>query len=63
MVTRIAAEDARQKVQAGEALLVCAYDSDDKFNQMPLEGGVSLSDFREHYQTGSRDREIIFYCA
>jgi len=59
---RISVEDARQKVSAGAALLVCAYD-DEKFKNNHLQGAVSLSDFRTKLPSLSTEQEIIFYCA
>ena len=43
---RISVEDARQKVSAGQALLVCAYDDDEKFKNNNLQGAISLNDFK-----------------
>ena len=62
-VQRISPREARQKVQQGEALLVCAYDSMEKFSQMSLEGAISLDAFRGRLAEFPRNREIIFYCA
>ena len=59
---RISVEDARRKVTAGSALLVCAYDDDDKFKNNHLEGAISLADFRAKLPSLSTDQEIIFYC-
>ena len=60
---RISVEDARQKVSAGAALLVCAYDDDEKFKNNHLQGAVSLNDFRTKLPSLSTEQEIIFYCA
>lgn len=62
-VPRISAEDARQKVQDGQAILVCAYDDEAKCSSMRLEGAVSLAEFRRMQTSLPRDREIILYCA
>lgn len=45
-VQKIQPEAARRKIQAGSALLVCAYDSDDKFQAVRLDGALSLREFR-----------------
>ena len=45
------------------ALLVCAYDSEQKLQQNRLEGAISLDQFRSRVDSLSRDREVIFYCA
>ncbi len=60
---RVSVEEARKKVQSDSALLVCAYDSDEKFQKMHLEGALSLGDFRTRVSTLSKEKEIIFYCA
>ena len=60
---RISVEDARQKVSTGSALLVCAYDDDEKFRNNNLQGAISLNDFRTTLPSLSTEQEIIFYCA
>ena len=60
---RIGPEETHEKLKAGTALLVCAYDSDEKFKTMPLEGAISLSAFQSKLPSLSKDQEIIFYCA
>jgi rhodanese-related sulfurtransferase len=62
-IERISAEDARRKVQGGEALLVCAYDDEAKCGSMKLEGALTLREFRGTLPSLPKDREIIFYCA
>ncbi len=60
---RIPPEDARKKVQSREALFVCAYEDDEKFRTMHLEGAMSFNEFKDLAGSLSRDQEIIFYCA
>jgi rhodanese-related sulfurtransferase len=60
---RIEPREARRKVEAGEALLVCAYDSREKFDQNHLEGAIPLQEFESQVDTIPKDREIFFYCA
>ena len=60
---RIGPEETHQKLKAGTGLLVCAYDSEEKFKTMPLEGAISLSAFQSRFPSLSKDQEIIFYCA
>jgi hypothetical protein len=62
-VPRISAEEARQKVQSGQALLVCAYDDDSKCGQMRLDGAITMSELRQMLPSLPKDREIILYCA
>jgi hypothetical protein len=61
-VERITIEKAREKVLLGRALLVCAYDRDDKFAQYHLEGAISLSAFKKKVSGLPKEQEIIFYC-
>jgi hypothetical protein len=56
-------EEAYNKLKTGTALLVCAYDSEEKFKTMPLEGAISLDEFKSKFPSLSKDQEIIFYCA
>ena len=60
---RISAKQARGKIMAGGALLVCAYENDERFKQNHLEGAISFSEFMKIKQTLSKDTGIIFYCA
>ena len=59
---RISVEAARKKVAEGAALLVCAYDDDEKFKNNHLQGAISLKDFRAKLPSLSTEQEIIFYC-
>jgi hypothetical protein len=58
---RISPEEVRGKVQAGIAVLVCAYDSDVKFRQAALEGAMAFSEFEKRKASLPRDVELIFY--
>ncbi len=60
---RISPQEAYQQVKSGKALLVCAYDSEDKFRKMQLEGAISLSEFKSKLPSLTKDQEIVFYCA
>lgn len=60
---RISPEDASKRVLSGSALLVCAYEDNEKFRQMHLEGGISFNEFKNKVATLPKDQEIIFYCA
>jgi uncharacterized protein (TIGR02284 family) len=62
LVERISPQEARQHLSAGRALLVCAYDSREKFEQNQLEGALSLDEFKAKADLIDKDREIIFYC-
>jgi rhodanese-related sulfurtransferase len=60
---RIAPKEAYEKVKAGQALLVCGYEDDEKFRAMRLEMAVPFSEFEKMQPSLPKDREIIFYCA
>jgi hypothetical protein len=59
---RISPERAHQAL-AGGALLVCAYDDDEKCRQNLLEGALTLSELREREPSFPKSQPIIFYCA
>jgi hypothetical protein len=58
---RIQPEEARKKVLSNEAILVCAYEEEDKFRKMRLEGAISLNEFKTRISSLSKEQEIIFY--
>ena len=62
-VIRISPKEVRDKVQAGLALLVCAYQSDEKFNMNHLAGALSYGYFMKKINGLSKEQEIVFYCA
>jgi hypothetical protein len=59
----ITPEEAYQRVKAGKAVLVCAYNDDEAFKKFRLEGAISYGDFSSRAPEFSQDQEIIFYCA
>lgn len=62
-IPRITPEQARGKVLAGEALLVCAYDDPKTYASLNLEGSIAVQRLREMVPSLPRDREIVCYCA
>ncbi len=62
-IVRITPQEARESVEAGRALLVCAYDSDEKFRAMRLEGAIPFRELASRLPSLPRDQEIVFYCA
>jgi len=63
MAKKVSPQEARQSVQSGKALLVCAYEDDERFNKVHLEGAISFGEFRNKEKDINKDQEIIFYCA
>lgn len=61
-VERISVEEARSKVQAGDAILVCSYD-DKKCEDVLLEGALTRKEFEQKLSSLSKEQEIITYCA
>jgi rhodanese-related sulfurtransferase len=62
MVQRIDARGARRHLESEGSLLVCAYDSEEKFEHAHLAGAISLADLESRVDDLSKDQEIIFYC-
>ena len=60
---RVIPEEVYQKLKAGKALLVCAYEDEEKFRKLKLEGAISLNELKSKLPSLTKDQEIIFYCA
>lgn len=60
---RIAPKEAYEKLKAGQALLVCGYEDEEKFKAMRLEMAVSFEEFQKMLPALPKDKEIVFYCA
>jgi hypothetical protein len=52
----------RELVLAGDALLVCAYDSPVSFPKFPLPGAIPLERLRQLEPELARDTGLVFYC-
>ncbi len=59
---RVLPEEIKSKVTSGSALLVCAYEDEEKCRKLKLEGSISLSEFKSRLSYLPKDQEIIFYC-
>lgn len=59
---RVTPEEARRRLDSGQAILVCAYENDRKFEEGRLEGAISLHEFKEQLPDLPQSQEIIFYC-
>ena len=53
---RVSPQEARSKLQAGQALLVCAYESAVKFRQTALDGAIAFSEFERRKASLPRAR-------
>jgi hypothetical protein len=61
-IERISPEEARSRVQAGKAILVCAYD-DKRCEGKMLQGALTRREFEERQPSLSKEQEIITYCS
>lgn len=62
-VARIEPRDAKGRIDSGAALLVCAYDSPEKFSRNHLQGALALDQLQGRESALAKESEIIFYCA
>ena len=62
-VERIKPRDAKRRIDSGAALLVCAYDTPEKFRRNHLQGALSLDQLQSREASLAKEQEIIFYCA
>jgi len=62
-IERIRVEEAHKKVNANQALLVCAYEDEAKCKILNLEGSISLTSFQSKAASLPKSQEIIFFCA
>jgi hypothetical protein len=62
-IERVSPQQARQQVEAGRALLVCAYEDDSKCGAMRLEHAITLNDLQRRAASVPKDQALIFYCA
>jgi hypothetical protein len=60
---RMDVQTAHQKVVDGEALLICAYEDDERCQSIRLEGSIMMKDLMEQLPWLPREQEFIFYCA
>lgn len=60
--SRIHPDQAYRDLESGAgAILVCAYDDEEKFRQNRLAGAISMRQFRAEEDLIPKNREIIFY--
>jgi hypothetical protein len=60
---RTTPEETFQKLRAGKALLVCAYDSEERFRNLQLKRAISFSELKSKLPALPKDQEIVLYCA
>jgi hypothetical protein len=62
MVRRVSVPDARRRFEAGQALLVCAYEDEQKWRDAGITGSLSYAQFLTQVPKLPKSQEIIFYC-
>ncbi len=62
MAVRISADEARRRVESGQAMLVCAYDDDQECRDAGVTGSITHKQFVSQLASIPKDREIIFFC-
>jgi hypothetical protein len=60
---RINAEEVYRKLKSSDAIFVCAYDSDEKYQIFRIEDSIPFSQFKTMLPSIPKTQEIIFYCA
>jgi hypothetical protein len=58
---RVKPEEVYPKVKSGEAILVCAYNDDEEYKRINLEGSISLSEFYSKLPQYSKEQDIVFF--
>ena len=61
MVTKISALEARRRADAGQALLVCAYEDEQKCRDAGVSGSLTYRQFLAQLPTIPKSRELIFF--
>lgn len=61
-IVRVSPREAHEQAKAGQAILVCGYESDARFEKYHLDGAISFNDFKARFSSLPFDQEVIFYC-
>ncbi len=63
-VRRISVKEVHRRMRNhADLLLVCAYDTPERFREMELEGAISWPEFQKRLPSLPKDQGIVFYCA
>jgi hypothetical protein len=60
-IERISAQQAHAKTKANQALLVCAYEDETKYQRLNLDGSISFASLQSRAASLPKTQEIIFY--
>lgn len=58
---RVTPQEVYPKIKSGQAVLVCAYNDEEEYKRINLEGSISLAEFYSNLSQYSKDQEIIFF--
>jgi hypothetical protein len=59
---RVTAKEVYDKLKSGKVLLVCAYEDEERFKKLQLQGAISFNTFKSKLPSISKGQEIVFYC-
>ena len=59
---RVSVADVRVRLSSSDALVVCAYEDQQKCEQIRLAGALTFDELKAMATSLSTDRELIFYC-
>jgi hypothetical protein len=58
---RVKPQEVYPRVKSGDAVLVCAYNDEEEYKRINLEGSISLAEFYSKLPQYAKDQEIIFF--
>jgi hypothetical protein len=59
---RVSVAEARKRLSSSDALVVCAYEDQDKCEKIRLAGALTYNELKAMETSLSTARELIFYC-
>lgn len=59
---RVSAAEVRERLSSSDALLVCAYEDQEKCEKLRLAGALTFNELKAMVTSLSSARELIFYC-
>jgi hypothetical protein len=59
---RVSAAEVRERLSSSDALLVCAYEDQEKCEKLRLAGALTFNELKAMVTSMSSARELIFYC-
>lgn len=62
-IPRVSPNRAWEMLEDQDALLICAYDDEDKCRDLKLPGSISRNELGKREDALEKDRWLVFYCA